>query len=153
MSTDSVEVKKTDGTRINPAEEDGNLASIKTAVEKIDDWDDSDRAKTAQANRSTHWEKVLTAAGQIKAEENGKIVVLTDFVGSEVGAILSLLVREKNASGTIKLGLTHPDSTSLVLSFREGIEGASYDGSGAGDLYLSGTGISRVFLSGYMKDA
>lgn len=49
---DPVGLKDTGGTAINPAKEDGNLASVKTAVEAIqtaveilDDWDESDRAK------------------------------------------------------------------------------------------------------------
>ena len=151
--TEGVSVFNTTGTQIDPATEGGNLASIKTAVEKIDDWDDADRAKAAQANRSTHWQTHLLAAGVIKAEENGKIVVMTDFFGAEVGGLLNLLIRQGGAAGTIIGGLVNPDSTALVLSMREGLEGAAYDGSGAGNLHLTGTGISRVTFTGYMRDA
>jgi len=164
---DITQLADSDGNKITPAKEDGNLATIKddlalikadidaikTAIQIMDDWDDSDRAKAAQENRSTHWQIYMTGSGEIRAEEEGKIAVITDIIGVQYNASLDYQVREKDASGSILHRVYHTQNTVLPISLREGIEGASHDGAGAGSLYLVGTAISYVTITGYMRDA
>lgn len=120
----------TDGRKINPATEEN------------------------QFQQDTHWEKRLTASGVLKAEESGKKVVLTDIIAINGAGAVSFYIREKNASGAIRLNVYHNQNYTFDHTFRQGLEGAAYDGSNAGDLYfdllVAGTEIT---CTGYMKEA
>jgi hypothetical protein len=131
-----------------------SLNQIEAAVEIMDDWDDSDSAKVTQENRSTHWQTFLTGNGTIKAEESGKVVVLTDLVMG-AGANHQGWVRKGGAAGSIIVSARGLANEQNFITWREGIEGDAYDGSNAGDLYLGnvvGANFSATF-TGYMRDA
>lgn len=107
-------------------------------------------------NDSEHWQTVrLASSAEIKAEESGKVVVLTDFVGSGGAATAGLCnVRKKDASGTIIFSFRAANALHDAFgSFREGIEGDAYDGAGAGSLYCQISGNIVVTFTGYMRDA
>lgn len=200
--TEGVNVKDTAGAEINPAKEDGNLATLKTdlalikadidalaqdmanlmasdtydlddigqflgnintrcdgirtAVQIMDDWDESDKAKMVQDNKDSHWQKdLMSASGVIKAEESGKVVVITDVIVSNHNNGLSYgYIKYKDNSGTQICSFISSSRYSEHFTFREGIEGNAYDGSNAGDLYWNdASGDLRVTFMGYMKDA
>lgn len=91
----------------------------------------------------------------IKAEETGKIVVLTDIIfNGESATAVECFIRQGGAAGTIIGHLTNRGNYKEEMSFREGLEGAAYDGSNGGDLYVTFTGGTRTFtVTGYMRDA
>jgi len=104
-------------------------------------------------NDSEHWQIRLAAGGVIQAEAFGKVVVLTDYIFDPIDAG-SFHIREKDGSGTILVTGRCPAASHSSHSFREGIEGAAYNGSNAGDLYfefLAGGGAAT--FTGYMKNA
>ena len=145
---------KTDNLTNNPSlETGGNLAAIKTSVEKIDDWDDNDRAKVVHENHSRHWQNETSTSEIIKAEENGKIVVLTDFVIRASGGGAGVFqIYKKDTGGSRMISFEIQAGTTVVHSFREGLEGDVFDGSNAGDIFMNVTsGSVRGFFSGYMK--
>lgn len=110
--------------------------------------------KEKQFQQDTHWQSYLTADGIIKGEESGKIVVLTDIIAINGGEKVSFYIRQGTVTGTIIGNIYHAQTYAFRHTFRQGLEGAAYDGSNGGDLYfdllLAGT---EAIFTGYMRDA
>lgn len=105
-----------------------------------------------QNQQDTHWQKYLTASGTLKAEESGKIVVLTDVIGYCSAGTLSAFVREKDAAGALRLPIYNIQNSAYIATLRQGIQGAAYDGSNAGDLYCVVVLCTGLMFTGYMKE-
>jgi len=151
--TDITKVRDSSDAIINPAKEDGNLATIKDDLALMKADIDTIRLKQNQLQQDTHWQILMTDSGEIQAEATGKIVIITDIVGMDGTANLQANIRKKDASGTILLYLRALQNTPFIASFREGLEGDSHDGAGAGSFYfVKEAGTPGVTITGYMRD-
>jgi len=106
-------------------------------------------------NDPNHWQSYHSTSGVIKAEESGKVVVLTDIVlhGHTAAQTNAGNIRNKDGSGALLMYIGFYGIGTITKTFREGLEGAAYDGSNAGDLYWTEGGDPTVLFTGYMRDA
>jgi len=140
VDTDELVTRVTDsaGTEINPAKEDGNLAAIKTALEVIDDWDDTDRAKV---NLIVGQAGVAAGAGAADALTQRVTLASDDPAVVDLAAIEVLNTAIKNAVETIdnfisgSRGLVTEDSAADIKTAVEAINTA-----------LQSTGVTQVQL-------
>jgi len=110
-----------------------------------------------QFQQDTHWQtRVGTADATIKAEQAGKVVVLTDILAFGTVASGQFYIRQGDVTGTIiaYIVINFVKDTMFSHSFREGLEGAAYDGSGGGNLFFDQlTANVHATFTGYMREA
>lgn len=113
--------------RITIASDDINLLAIKTALEKIDDWDDSDKCKTYESFSGTPYSTPITSSNAVQRFNATNPKLLRDVV-----------LRNTDTANAVDIGLYN----ATVATFR----GASFElaaGATVGftlvDLYQLGT--------------